>query len=62
MIEVVRASCGRWAWTMISATGRVLVYRHGFPCDFTAFADAKAFRSANWAHSARIDWRMGAAI
>ena len=52
-----------WAWRFICAAGRVLAYSlETFPCNLQAAADAKAYRSAHWAHASTVDHRMGACI
>lgn len=62
MIEVVPAG-NRWTGRMIDAAGAVLVYTaETFTCDFSAFAAAKAYRTAFWAMACQIDHRMGACI
>jgi hypothetical protein len=62
VIRVVRAG-NRWTWQMIDAAGRVLVYTsETWPCDFSAFAAAKAYRTAFWAVAETVDHRMGACI
>jgi len=62
MIEVVPMGNG-WAWRFICAAGRVLAYSlETFPCNLQAAADAKAYRSAHWAHASTVDHRMGACI
>lgn len=51
----------RWAWRMICAAGRTLVYTaETYPCDFSAYAAAKAYRAAFWDMAWAIDARMGA--
>lgn len=59
MFEVVPHGNG-FAWRMIGACGRMLVERTGFPSDFAAADDAKVWRAGFWAHSCRVDHRMGA--
>jgi len=62
MFEVVPHGNG-WAWRMICAAGRVLVYSlETFATDMEAAAAAKAYRVANWRHAATVDHRMGACI
>lgn len=62
MIEVVQQGNG-YTWRMIDFVGRVPVYTaETFPCDFSAFAAAKAYRAAFWAMACQIDHRMGACI
>ncbi len=62
MIEVVPHGNG-YTWRMIDFVGRVLVYTaETFPCTFSAFAAAKAYRTAFWAMACQIDHRMGACI
>lgn len=62
MIEVIRAG-NRWTWRMIGACGAVLVYTaETWPCDFSAFAAAKAYRAAFWAMASQVDHCMGACI
>ena len=52
MIEVIPQG-NRWAWRFICAAGRVLAYSlESFPTDVEAAADAKAYRTAHWAHAA----------
>ena len=62
MIEVGVNALGEWAWTLISAEGRILVYREGYPDDESAIEAAKAYRIAFWGLADWIDHRMGAAI
>ena len=62
MIEVVMVG-NRWTWRMIDFAGRALVYvEETWPCDFTAFAAAKAYRTAFWAMASTVDHRTGACI
>lgn len=62
MIEVYPHGNG-WRWRMIGFDKRPLVYTDDtFPCDFSAFAAAKAYRTAFWAMACEVDHRMGACI
>ena len=62
MIEVLPWG-NRWTWRMIGFDGAVLVYTsETWPCDFSAFAAAKAYRTAFWAMACQVDHRMGACI
>lgn len=62
MIEVGQDGLGQWVWTMISGTGRLLVWRDGFKTQIEAVADAKAYRSALWRIARPVDHRMGACL
>ena len=62
MNEVVPTATG-WTWRMIGFDRRPLVYvADEYPCTFTAFAAAKAYRTAFWARACTVDHRMGACI
>lgn len=62
MIEVIPAG-SRWTYHFICDAGRVLVYTaETFPCPASAFAAAKAYRSAFWAMADAVDYRMGRCI
>lgn len=60
MIEVGQDGLGAWAWTMISAAGRILAYRDGFCCQRTAWEDAKAYRARLF--GCGFDHRLGACL
>jgi hypothetical protein len=62
MIEVVQDG-HEFAWRMICAAGRTLVESpERFPCDFTAFAAARRWRTDFWARADQVDHRMGACL
>lgn len=62
MIEVIPAGNGfRWRW--IAACGRVLIdWPEHFPCTFTAFASARAYRVSFWGNADRIDHRQARCV
>ena len=48
---------------MIGADSAALAYTADtYPCDLSAFAAAKAYRTAFWAMACAVDHRMGACI
>lgn len=64
MIEVFWHDDGRgWAWKLICAVGRVLVYTDDrFPTILDAAEAAKAYRTAFWAVADLVDHRQARAI
>lgn len=62
MLEIVPDGTGGWLWRWISAEGRTLIERSGYPTDWCAIVCAKDYRVRFWKLSDQVDHRQARCI